>query len=171
MVELVKYDNDQRKKLIKNLEFLRNERGLTKKELATKLGWSYKTVTSWFRGERLPTQFGLETICDFFNISDVDLLGSPMHIRTFFYYRRDKLIASGTFREIADQTGLKMNSLYRLLSQTHKNGEKGTYIIELEDDTRYTIDFKQTFTMEELEKLGLSWLVNSPMVEVKEVEG
>lgn len=46
MVEFVKYDNDQRKKLIKNLESLRNERGLTKKELATKLGWSYKTVTS-----------------------------------------------------------------------------------------------------------------------------
>lgn len=94
-----------------------------------------------------------------------------MRIRTFFYYRRDKLIASGTFREIADQTGLKMNSLYRLLSQTHKTGEKGTYIIELEDDTRYTIEFKQTLTMEELEKFGLAWLVNSPMAEVKEVEG
>ena len=171
MVEFVKYDDNQRKKLIKNLESLRNERGLTKKELAAKLGWSYKAVTSWLRGERQPTQFALETICNFFDISDIDLLGFPMRIRTFFYYRRDKLIASGTFREIADQTGLKMNSLYRLLSQTHKTGEKGTYIIELEDDTRYTIEFKQTLTMEELEKFGLAWLVNSPMAEVKEVEG
>lgn len=31
MVELVKYDSDQRKKLIENLESFRNERGLTKK--------------------------------------------------------------------------------------------------------------------------------------------
>ena len=38
MVEFVKYDDNQRKKLIKNLESLRNERGLTKKELAAKLG-------------------------------------------------------------------------------------------------------------------------------------
>lgn len=169
MVELVKYDSDQRKKLIENLESLRNERGLTKKELATKLGWSYKTVTSWFRGERLPTQFGLENICDFFDISDVDLLGSPMRIRTFFYYRRDKLIASGTFREIADQTGLKMNSLYRLFSQTRKNGEKGTYIIELEDDPRYTIEFKHTLTLDEIDKLGLKKLVDKNLIELKEV--
>lgn len=169
MVEFVKYDNDQRKKFIKNLESLRNERGLTKKELASKLGWSYKTVTSWFRGERLPTQFGLETICDFFNISDIDLLGSQMRVRTFFYYRREKLIAFGTFREIADQTGLKMNSLYRLFSQTRKNGEKGTYIIELEDDPRFTIEFKQTLTLDEIDKLGLKKLVDKNLIELKEV--
>lgn len=117
----------------------------------------------------MPDKFSLEALCDFFDVDDVSLLGSPMKIRTFAYYKRDTLIAFGTMREIADQTGLKMNSLYRLLSQTHKNGEKGTYIIELEDDTRYTIEFKQTFTMKELEKLRLSWLVNSPMAEVKEV--
>lgn len=169
MVELVKYDSDQRDKLKKNIKELLSQRGLTRKEFASKLGYAESTINYWLRGERMPDKFSLEAICDFFDVDDVTLLGSPMKIRTFAYYKRDTLVAFGTIREIADQTGLKMNSLYRLLSQTHKNGEKGTYIIELEDDTRYTIDFKQTFTMEELEKLGLSWLVNSPMAEVKEV--
>lgn len=169
MVEFVKYDTDQRMKLVKNLERFRKERGLTKKELAKKLGWSYKALTSWIRGERLPTQFALETICDFFGVTDVDLLGSPMRVRTFSYYKRDKLVAFGTFREISDQTGLKMNSLYRMLSQTNKNGEKGTYIIELEDDPRYTMEFKCTLTMAEIEKLGLKKLVDKNLIELKEV--
>lgn len=171
MVELVKYDSDQRDKLKKNIKELLSERGLSRKEFAEKLGYAESTINYWIRGERMPDKFSLEALCDFFDIDDVSLLGSPMKIRTFAYYKRDTLIAFGTMKEIADQTGLKMNSLYRLLSQTRKTGEKGTYIIELEDDTRYTIEFKQTLTMEELENLGLDWLVNSPMAEVKEVKG
>ena len=171
MVELVKYDSDQRDKLKKNIKELLSERGLSRKEFAEKLGYAESTINYWIRGERMPDKSSLEALCDFFDIDDVSLLGSPMKIRTFAYYKRDTLIAFGTMREIADQTGLKMNSLHRLLSQTHKTGEKGTYIIELEDDTRYTIEFKQTLTMEELENLGLDWLVNSPMAEVKEVKG
>lgn len=171
MVELVKYDSDQRDKLKKNIKELLSERGLSRKEFAEKLGYAESTINYWIRGERMPDKFSLEALCDFFDVDDVALLGSPMKIRTFAYYKRDTLIAFGTMREIADQTGLKMNSLYRLLSQTHKTGEKGTYIIELEDNTRYTIEFKQTLTMEELENLGLGWLMNSPMAEVKEVKG
>ena len=170
MVELVKYDSDQQDKLKKNIKELLSQRGLTRREFAEKLGYAESTINYWLRGERMPDKFSLEALCDFFDVDDVSLLGSPMKIRTFAYYKRDTLVAFGTIREIADQTGLKMNSLYRLLSQTHKNGEKGTYIIELEDDTRYTIEFKQTLTMEELEKLGLSWLVNSPIAVLKEVK-
>lgn len=171
MVELVKYDSDQRDKLKKNIKELLSQRGLSRKEFAEKLGYAESTINYWIRGERMPDRFSLEAICDFFNIDDVALLGSPMKIRTFAYYKRDTLAAFGTIKEIADQTGLKMNSLYRLLSQTHKTGEKGTYIIELEDDTRYTIEFKQTFTIEEIERHGLAWLRHSPLAEIKEVEG
>lgn len=43
-MERVKYDSDQRLELRKNLERLRIEHGLSKQELADKLGWSYNTI-------------------------------------------------------------------------------------------------------------------------------
>lgn len=85
-MELVQYNNDQKIRLRKNLKKLTEEKGITKRELAEKLGWSYNTVISWFRGSRLPSQFGIETLCEFFNVTDVELLGSPMKVRTFAYY-------------------------------------------------------------------------------------
>ena len=62
MVELVKYDSDQRRRFPKNLVRLRKERDLSKNKLAQKLGWSYNTITSWERGERMPYQYAIEDL-------------------------------------------------------------------------------------------------------------
>lgn len=75
-MEYVKYDSKQRKELQKNLERLRVEHGLSKQQLADKLGWSRNTIDYWIRGDRVPDRTGIEAICDFFGISDVELLGS-----------------------------------------------------------------------------------------------
>jgi len=90
----------------------------------------------------------------------------------FAYYRKGKLTTTGTLQEIADQTKQKVESLRSLLSKS-KNQKEGwkTYLVEIEDETRYTIEFTQTFTNDEIERHGLGWLVNSPMAEVKEVKG
>ena len=72
---LVKYDNEQKKRFRENLKKFTEEQGLTKTDLADKLGYAYNTVISWFRGTRLPSQFGIETLCDFFKVTDVELLG------------------------------------------------------------------------------------------------
>ena len=172
MVELVKYDSDQRQRFPKNLARLRKERGLTKSKLAQKLGWSYKTTTSWERGERMPCQYAIEDICSFFGVTETDLLGSPVKLRMFAYYRKGKLTATGTLQEIADQTKQRVDSLRSLLSKS-KNPKEGwkTYFVEIEDETRYTIEFTQTFTIEEIERRGLGWLRNNPIAEIKEVEG
>ena len=169
-MEYVKYDNEQKKRLRENLKKFTEEQGLEKKELADKIGWAYNTVISWFRGSRLPSQFGIETLCDFFKVIDVELLGSPMKIRTFAYYRKDELTAVGTLQEIADQTGAKVQTLRTLIATT-KNEKKtrGTYIIEIEDETRYIVEFKQTFTIDEIKAKNLEWLLDNPMVELKEV--
>ena len=169
-MEYVKYDNEQKRRLRENLKKFTEEQGLEKKELADKIGWAYNTVISWFRGSRLPSQFGIETLCDFFKVTDVELLGSPMKIRTFAYYRKDELTAVGTLQEIADQTGAKIQTLRTLIATT-KNEKKtrGTYIIEIEDETRYTVEFKQTFTIDEIKAKNLEWLLDNPMVELKEV--
>ena len=103
MVELVKYDSDQRDKLKKNIKELLSERGLSRKEFAEKLGYAESTINYWIRGERIPDKFSLEALCDFFDVDDVSLLGSPMKIRTFAYYKRDTLTAFGTMREIEDE--------------------------------------------------------------------
>ena len=75
-MEYVKYDSKQRKELQKNLERLRVEHGLSKQQLADKLGWSKSTIDYWIRGDRVPDRTGIEAICDYFGISDVELLGS-----------------------------------------------------------------------------------------------
>ena len=169
-MEYVKYDNEQKKRLRENLKKFTEEQGLEKKELAEKIGWTYNTVVSWFKGSRLPSQFGIETLCDFFKVTDVELLGSPMKIRTFAYYRKDELTAVGTLQEIADQTGAKIQTLRTLIATT-KNEKKtrGTYIIEIENETRYIVEFKQTFTIDEIKAKNLEWLLDNPMVELKEV--
>lgn len=169
-MELVKYDNEQKKRLRENLKKFTDERGLEKTDLADQLRWAYNTVVSWFNGNRLPSQFGIETLCDFFKVTDVELLGSPMKVRTFAYYRKDQLAAVGTLQEIADQTGAKVQTLRTLIATT-KNEKKtrGTYIIEIEDETRYTVEFKQTFTIDEIKAKNLEWLLDNPMVELKEV--
>ena len=169
-MELVKYDNEQKKRLRENLKKFTEERGLAKTDLADKLGYAYNTVVSWFNGNRLPSQFRIETLCDFFKVTDVELLGSPMKVRTFAYYRKDELTAVGSLQEIADQTGANIRTLRSLIATT-KNLKKtrGTYVIEIEDETRYTVEFKQTFTIDEIKAKNLDWLLDNPMVELKEV--
>lgn len=169
-MEYVKYDDEQKKRLRENLKKFTEEQGLTKTDLADQLGWAYNTVVLWFNGNRLPSQFGIETLCDFFKVTDVELLGSPMKVRTFAYYRKDELTAVGTLQEIADQTGAKIQTLRTLIATTkNENKTRGTYIIEIEDETRYTVEFKQTFTIDEIKAKNLEWLLNNPMVELKEV--
>ena len=86
-MEYVKYDPKQREALKKNLRRLMDEKGVTKAQLSRKLGWSYNTIDYWLRGDRVPDKTGIEAICDYFGISDVELLGSEMKVRTFAYYK------------------------------------------------------------------------------------
>ena len=139
-MEYVKYDDDQRIALRENLERLRLRYNLSKQELADDLGWSRNTIDYWIRGDRVPDRTGIEAICDCFGIDDVELLGSPMKVRTFAYYKDDTLIAFGTMEEIAEQTGRKIESLRSLLCNSKRfNKTTKTYMIELEDDKRYKL--------------------------------
>lgn len=169
-MELTKYDSDQRQRFPKNLLRLRKERGLTRGKLAQKLGWSYNTITSWERGERMPYQYEIEDICAVFNVTETELLGSPVKLRMFAYYKKGKLTATGTLQEIADQTKQRVDSLRSLLSKS-KNPKEGwkTYLVEIKDETRYTIEFTQTFTVDEIERHGLGWLRHSPIATIQEV--
>lgn len=170
-MEYVKYDDDQRIELRKNLKRLMDEKGVTKTQLSRKLGWSKNTIDSWLRGDRVPDKTGIEAICDYFGIDDVELLGSEMKVRTFAYYKDDTLIAFGTMEEIAEQTGRKIESLRSLLCNSKRfNKTTKTYMIELEDDKRYELTFTQTFSIDELNLKGLGWMLDSPFVSVKEVE-
>lgn len=170
-MKYVKYDPKQRVELKKNLERLRLRYNLSKQELADDLGWSRNTIDSWLRGDRVPDKTGIEAICDYFGIDDVELLGSEMKVRTFAYYKDDSLIAFGTMEGIAEQTGRKIESLRSLLCNSKRfNKTTKTYMIELEDDKRYKLKFKQSFTIDELNLKGIGWLLESPLVEVEEVE-
>ena len=50
------------------LRSLREDSGLTQKELAQKLGLAYSTISMYERGEREPNFETMEAIADFFNV-------------------------------------------------------------------------------------------------------
>ena len=125
-MELINYDNDQRQRFPENLKALSDKKGLSMNKLSQQLGWAHNTIVSWELGERMPSQYAVEDLCVFFGVTETDLFGSPVKLRTFAYYRRGKFVASGTLQEIADQTKLKVESLRSLLSRQRKFLSKTT---------------------------------------------
>ena len=149
-MELINYDDDQRRLFPKNLRRFRTKKGLSMNKLSQRLGWAHNTIASWEQGNRMPSKYAVEDLCAFFEVTETDLFGSPVRLRTFAYYRRGKFVASGTLQEIADQTKLKVESLRSLLSrQENLYPKRQTFLLEIEgEDTRYTVEFTQTFTFE-----------------------
>ena len=64
--------------IAKNIQKLRQEKGMTQLELAEKLNYSDKTVSKWERGESLPDVIVLKTIADLFEVT-LDYLVEEEH--------------------------------------------------------------------------------------------
>lgn len=64
--------------IAKNIQRLRQEKGLTQLELAEKLNYSDKTVSKWERGESLPDIVVLKNIADIFEVT-LDYLVEEEH--------------------------------------------------------------------------------------------
>lgn len=88
--------------IAKNIQKLRQEKGMTQLELAEKLNYSDKTVSKWERGESLPDIVVLKTIADLFQVT-LDYLveeehdGKPVTKEMMDKnYRRNCYIITGT---------------------------------------------------------------------------
>ena len=64
--------------IAKNIQKLRQEKGMTQLELAEKLNYSDKTVSKWERGESLPDIVVLKTIADLYDVT-LDYLVEEVH--------------------------------------------------------------------------------------------
>ena len=64
--------------IAKNIQKLRQEKGMTQLELAEKLSYSDKTVSKWERGESLPDIIVLKTMADIFEVK-LDYLVEETH--------------------------------------------------------------------------------------------
>ncbi len=64
--------------IAKNIQSLRQAKGMTQAELAEKLNYSDKSVSKWERGESLPDITGLKGIADLFQVS-LDYLVEDEH--------------------------------------------------------------------------------------------
>ena len=64
--------------IAKNIQKLRQEKGMTQLELAEKLNYSDKTVSKWERGESLPDIVVLKAIADLFEVT-LDYLVEEEH--------------------------------------------------------------------------------------------
>lgn len=88
--------------IAKNIQKLRQEKGMTQLELAEKLNYSDKTVSKWERGDSLPDIVVLKTIADLFQVT-LDYLveeehdGKPITKEMIDKnYRRNCYIITGT---------------------------------------------------------------------------
>ena len=88
--------------IAKNIQKLRQEKGMTQLELAEKLNYSDKTVSKWERGESLPDIVVLKNVADIFEVT-LDYLVEEEHSRKPVTkemqdrnYRRNCYIITGT---------------------------------------------------------------------------
>ena len=88
--------------IAKNIQKLRQEKGMTQLELAEKINYSDKTVSKWERGESLPDIVVLKSVADLFEVT-LDYLveeehdGKPVTREMLDKnYRRNCFIITGT---------------------------------------------------------------------------
>lgn len=88
--------------IAKNIQKLRQEKGMTQAELAEKINYSDKTVSKWERGESLPDIVVLKNVADLFEVT-LDYLveeeheGNPVTREMIDRnYRRNCYIITGT---------------------------------------------------------------------------
>lgn len=88
--------------IAKNIQKLRQEKGMTQMELAEKLNYSDKSVSKWERGESLPDIVVLKSVADMFEVT-LDYLveeehnGKPINKQMMDRnYRRNCYIITGT---------------------------------------------------------------------------
>lgn len=65
--------------IAKNIQALRQQKGMTQAELAGKLNYSDKSVSKWERGESLPDITVLKSVADLFEVS-LDYLVEEEHV-------------------------------------------------------------------------------------------
>ena len=88
--------------IAKNIQKLRQEKGMTQAELAEKINYSDKTVSKWERGESLPDIVVLKNVADLFEVT-LDYLVEEEHEGNSVTremmdrnYRRNCYIITGT---------------------------------------------------------------------------
>lgn len=81
-VESFQYDDVKYAKAIgKRLRTLRNERGMTARELADEIGVSFTTIYRWENGDRIPDGFNMGKLMNVFGVRMKDII-SDIDIRT-----------------------------------------------------------------------------------------
>ncbi len=63
------------KNFSKNVNRLRNNKGITQEELAENLQVATRTIQKWEKGEVLPRKYSQQIVANFFEVSIEDLLG------------------------------------------------------------------------------------------------
>ncbi|MBR5597994.1 MAG: helix-turn-helix transcriptional regulator [Lachnospiraceae bacterium] len=88
--------------IAKNIQKLRQEKGMTQLDLAEKINYSDKTVSKWERGESLPDIVVLKSVADLFGVT-LDYLVEEVHNERPLTkemldknYRRNCYIITGT---------------------------------------------------------------------------
>ena len=89
---LIKEENVQEIKWIiaKNIQKLRQEKGMTQLELAEKLNYSDKSISKWERGESLPDIIVLKNLADLFEVP-LDYLVEEEHNEKFVRISKEEV--------------------------------------------------------------------------------
>lgn len=115
------------------LNYLIEERGSSRKELADYVGITRQSISLYLRGERIPDINTLKKICDYFNVSSDWMIG-----------RVDKRTSNITNKQIADRLGLSDYSIDILM--TYNDAYGGDYLIPV---VNYLIEQEYPLRFEE----------------------
>lgn len=70
-------DLGNKKIMAENIQRLMDSHGISRRKLATDLGFSYTTLSAWLQGETYPRIDKIEMMANYFGVSKADLVERP----------------------------------------------------------------------------------------------
>lgn len=96
-------EQEQKEIFARNFRKFVDNSGMTQREIAKALGYSYTTVNTWYRGAAMPNAAKVQTIADFFHVGKSALLDKQP---AGGYYTNDETAALA--QEMYDDPEMRM---------------------------------------------------------------
>lgn len=132
---MARYSEKQKEFFREQLRLLRKSRGFTKAALSRELGLSEVTVGTWENGKSFPAPYAMRLLCEYFQVSEKDLVGRAADMQVYALYNGDVFVDVGTLKELSRRNDRPVEWLrYNSYDSTKKRRPNGWAVVRLEDD-------------------------------------
>lgn len=107
--------------MAQNIQHYMNEWGISRKELANKLGLSYTTLSSWLQADSYPRIDKIEKMANFFQISKADLVERHQNDdRPAELTKNQRLVAYSIDPDISDEERQDIINLVKIAMKNRR---------------------------------------------------